>query len=162
MPNTTLPQKLPQYFAMSHFTFQNNQKLSRLSGNFPEFPKTFPNIWIFSRESWNCPVSGYFPEYLESFQSVRKQSAWKLFRVSVNFPECAKIFKNIPKLSRVSGNFQECLQTFNSVWKLFRVSGNFQSLQNLSRLSGKFPEYMGIFTTVPKLSTVSGKFPEYP
>ena len=70
-------------------------------------------------------VSRKMPEYLETYESIRKLS-----RVFRTFPECPetfqsvrKVFHSVQNLSRVYNNFPDYLQTCQSVWKLSRAMG---------------------------------------
>ena len=79
---------------------RDHQKLSRPSGNFPDYPETFQTIRKLSRPSGN------FPDHPESFQTIQKLS-----RLSGNFPDHLETFQTIRKVSRPSGNlcFWTCL-----------------------------------------------------
>ena len=83
-------------------------KLCTLSGNFPDYSETFQTVLKLSR------LSGKFPDCLESFQTIRKLS-----RLSINFPDYPETFQTVLKISRLSGNFPDCPKTFHTVWKLF-------------------------------------------
>ena len=81
-------------------TFQSVRKLSRVSGNFPEYPQTFQNVRKLSGVYWN------FPESPETFPSVWKSET-----------ENAKAFQ--------IADFDEQKLSGQRIWKLFRVFGNF-------------------------------------
>ena len=116
-------------------------------------------------------MSGKFPEYLDSFHSVRKlskgfekisdnlfQIILKFSKVSQNFPKHLERFQSVNKFSRQIKNLPECLetfrlsinfseypQTFQGVWKLSRVSGNFFSV------SERFSDFVKSFHTIPDI-----------
>ena len=126
-----------------HFDFPHTsliEKLSRLSGNFPDHPNTFKTIRRLSR------LSGNLLAFPETFQIIRKLSG-----PSGNFPD---------GLETSQCNFKGYAQKLSGRAKTFRMAmppchPGFWASAPL--LYGKNPENI---RTIRRLSGPSGNFPD--
>ena len=118
---------------------RNARNLSKLSGNFAHYPETFQTVQKLSKLSGNfsdCPETFWtiqnFPDYSETFKSVRKT------------------FQTFRKLSRQCGNFL----THSTV----QASFNGQFCMYAQKLSGRAKTFRSAMQTRRRGFWDSGQF----
>ena len=135
--HTSLMHKLQTFGIIKDFLYY--PELSRLSGNFPDYPETSQTMWTLAR------LSGNLLDFQETFHIL-----WRFSKLSENFPYHPENIQIIGNLSEQSGNFSGCPETFQIIRKLprrklFRPSGNipvqFQGLRAKTfRMRKNFPD----------------------
>ena len=105
----------PESFCTEHTFFYYIRNMSEKSMKFLE---SFWIAWKVLKLSWtflngleSLVLSGNFQYSLESIEGLEScglvsfQTVWKLFRLSIDFPDCLY-------LSRLSGKFSNCQESF--------------------------------------------------